>query len=80
MITSKQMRVTFRKELDLTVDMHRLMIRCFDYIETYSDLESLVETSLEFLYDVDITSRNSIDINDTASNNNPYPFMFILLL
>ena len=60
------MKVTFKKEVDLKISMDRLMDECIDrldwqqrrmergrYTPDYENLNSLVQESLEFLYDID---------------------------
>lgn len=60
------MRVTFRKETKLEINMDELMVECIDrlnwtqkraeqgrYAPDYENLESLVQESLEFLYDIE---------------------------
>ena len=52
------MKVTFRKEFDLSIDMHRLMQTCVhnvnDIWSYYEDVKLLVRASLEDLYNVDL--------------------------
>lgn len=52
------MKVTFRKEFDLNIDMHRLMQECVrnvnDIWSYYEDLKLLVRASLEDLYNVNL--------------------------
>lgn len=60
------MKVTFKKEAQLEINMSNLMDECIDrldwqqrrvaqgrYSPDYEDLFSLVQDSLEFMYDVD---------------------------
>ena len=60
------MKVTFRKETNLDINMSNLMDECIDrldwqqkraaqgrYSPDYENLNSLVQESLEFLYDID---------------------------
>lgn len=64
---TETMKVTFRKEVDLRIDMSRLMDECIDrldwqqrrmaqgrYTPDYENLNSLVQESLEFLYDIEL--------------------------
>ena len=50
--------VTFRKQLTLNIDMHRLMQKCVCMLTAdftlYDNLEDLVYNCLELLYDVDL--------------------------
>ena len=50
------MKVTFRKEFDLNIDMHRLMQKCVDnlndWFSYFEDLKLLVRASLEDLYNI----------------------------
>ena len=52
------MKVTLRKEFDLSIDMHRLMNECIDHLNDffsyYEDLNLLVRASLEDLYHVNL--------------------------
>lgn len=61
------MIVAFRKETKLDIEMSNLMDECIDrldwvqkraakghYTPDYENLESLVQESLEFLYDIDL--------------------------
>ena len=61
------MKVTFRKEVQLEINMSGLMDECIDrldwqqkraaqgrYSPDYEDLFSLVQESLEFMYDIDM--------------------------
>lgn len=52
------MKVTFRKEFDLKINMHRLMQKCVRMLTAdftlYDNLEHLVYSCLELLYDVDL--------------------------
>lgn len=61
------MKVTFRKETNLKINMMNLMDECIDrldwiqkraerghYAPDYENLESLVQESLEFLYDIEL--------------------------
>ena len=52
------MKVSFRKELDLKINMHRLMQKCVGMLTAdftlYNNLEDLVYNCLELLYDVDL--------------------------
>jgi hypothetical protein len=60
------MKVTFRKEINLDINMNGLVDECIDrlnwqqkraaqgrYSPDYEDLFSLVQESLEFMYDID---------------------------
>ena len=50
------MKVTFKKEFDLSIDMHRLMQTCVDNLNDcfsyFEDLKLLVRASLEDLYNI----------------------------
>ena len=55
----KIMKVTFRTELNLNINMHRLMNECIDRLNCQwapdsKNVEWLVRDSLEVLYDVDL--------------------------
>ena len=77
------MKVTFRKEVYLRIDMSRLMDECIDrldlrkrrierghYTPDYEDLNSLVQESLEFIYDIDAYEYdNSLELIPSISKN-----------
>lgn len=52
------MKVSFRKEFDLSIDMYRLMQTCVhnlnDCFSYYEDLKLLVRASLEDLYNIEL--------------------------
>ena len=77
------MKVTFRKEVNLRIDMSRLMDECIDrldwqkrrierghYTPDYENLNSLVQESLEFIYDIDAYEYdNSLELISSISKN-----------
>lgn len=68
------MKVTFRKEFDLSIDMHRLMNECIDhsndFFSYYEDLNLLVCASLEDLYNVNLRGYdNTRDIITVVAKN-----------
>ena len=77
------MKVTFRKEVDLKIDMGRLMDECIDrldwqqrrrerghYAPDYENLNSLVQESLEFIYDIETYEYdNSLELISSISKN-----------
>ena len=77
------MKVTFRKEVNLRIDMSRLMDECIDrldwqkrrierghYTPDYENLNSLVQESLEFIYDIETYEYdNSLELISSISKN-----------
>ena len=68
------MKVTFKKEFDLNIDMHRLMQECVrnvnDIWSYYEDLNLLVCASLEDLYNVNLGGYdNTRDIITVVAKN-----------
>lgn len=77
------MRVEFRKVEKLDIEMGNLMDECIDrldwqqkraaqghYFPDYENLESLVQESLEFLYDVDLYDYdNSREVITVVAKN-----------
>ena len=77
------MKVTFRKEVNLRIDMSRLMDECIDrldwqkrrierghYTPDYENLNSLVQESLEFIYDIETYEYdNSLEFIQYISKN-----------
>jgi hypothetical protein len=68
------MKVTFRKEFNLDINMHRLMNECIDrsndFFSYYEDLNLLVRASLEGLYNVNLYGYdNTRDIITVVAKN-----------
>ena len=66
------MKVTFKKEVDLRIDMSLLMDECIERLEwrkrrierghytlDYENLDALVQESFEFLYDIEVYEYNN---------------------
>jgi hypothetical protein len=75
-------KVTLRNEVNLNVDMSRLMDECIDrlnwqerrkergYMGDYDTLEELVADSIEFIYDVDIYYYdNGLEVREVITKN-----------
>lgn len=66
--------VTFRKQLTLNIDMHRLMQKCVCMLTAdstlYDNLEHLVYNCLELLYDVDLYGYdNNLEVVAVITKN-----------
>lgn len=60
------MKVTFRKEFDLNINMHRLMNECvyclkYQWTPRYKNIEFLVLDTLELIYDVNLYGYDNTD-------------------
>lgn len=76
------MKITLRNEINLNVDMDKLMDECIDRLDwqqrrkerghmgDYSSLEDLVADSIEFIYDVDVYYYdNGAEVRDVIVKN-----------
>lgn len=60
------MKVTFKKEYDLNINMHRLMNECvyrlkYQWTPNYKNIEFLVLDTLELVYDINLNGYDNIN-------------------